>query len=70
MHITKLAHLLFPDFVDHLAIDAQGGGRASFKSLDADLNAAGLAETKILVIEVADGFINLLDQLAFTVTGA
>jgi hypothetical protein len=65
-----LRHLLLLEFVQRLAIDAQRRGRASFQALDADLDAALVAEAVIAAFDAAKGLVDLLDQLALAITVA
>ena len=61
-------HLLFLQFVQRLAIDAQGRRRAGFQALDADLDAALVAEAVVAALDAAQSFVDLLDQLALAIT--
>src|SRR3989344_424440 len=65
-----LADLLFLDLRQCLAVDAQVGGRACFKTLDADLDAAGLTPAVLFVFDQLKRLVDLLDQLALTIAGS
>src|SRR5579863_687234 len=58
------AHLFFPDFVELLAVDTLGGGGTGFQAADADLDAAGVAEAVLAGLQVGQGLVDLLDELA------
>lgn len=66
-HILFCA-LLFLDFSDVLAVDAEIGGRAGFKTLNTDFFATVVAVTVIVRVKLADSLFNLLDKLSFSVS--
>ena len=69
-HRTLLRDLPFPQFVQRLAIDAKRRGGSGLEPFQADLHAAAFAITVFAPVDLADGFVDFLDQLAFAVTVA
>src|SRR5471030_971345 len=66
----SFADLFFLDFRQGLAVNAKIRGRAGFEAADADLYATGFAPAVFFVFDQLQRFVDLLDQLALTVTGA
>lgn len=63
-------HLTLADFVERLAVHALGGRGPGFQAADADFDAAAFAIAVISGVEGAQGFVDLLQQLAFPIAGA
>src|SRR5574343_933736 len=70
IQIALFGHLLFLEFVERLAVDAQRSRRAGFQALDANLDATLVAETIVPAVNAAERFVDFLDQLALAVTVA
>jgi hypothetical protein len=56
-----------PSFVQRLAVDAQRCRRACFQALDADFDAALVAESRSRRFRCGQGLVDLLDQLALAI---
>lgn len=55
---------------DFLAVEAQVGGRAGFQAAQADLDAARLAPAVFVGLDLVEGLVDFLDQLALAVAVA
>src|SRR5690554_6550607 len=62
------ADLLFLDFRQGLAVDAQGGGGSGLQATQADFHAAGVAPAVFVLFDQGQGLVDLLDQLALAIT--
>src|SRR5574337_375867 len=65
--VVLLGNLSLADLLQRLAIDTHRSRRARFQTLEADLDAATIAVAVFTAVDTSDGFVDLLDQLAFPI---
>src|SRR5579859_7865883 len=65
--LLLLGDLTLPQFIERLAIDAKSRRRPRFQAFESDLDAATIAVTVFAVVNLADGFVDFLDELALAI---
>src|ERR1700674_2175570 len=62
-----LCYLPFSQFIQCFAVNTQGRGWARFKALQSNLDSAAFTIAILFGVDLGDGFLDLLDELAFPV---